>query len=53
MSERSTGEAVCVYNRPARVEKRLPSTSIVRWLDNGVQGFVPTDLLPPEEEHRA
>lgn len=43
-------KVIRVYNRPARVEKRLPTTSIVRWQDNGTQGFVPTETLEEVED---
>jgi hypothetical protein len=34
-----------VYSSPAVVERRLETVSVVRWQDNGTQGFVPTDDL--------
>jgi hypothetical protein len=51
MTTAKNGDHVRVYNRPAKVEKLLPSTSIVRWQDNGTQGFVPTDLLDSADEN--
>lgn len=39
-----------IYGRPAVVEKRLPMTSVVRWQDNGTQGFVLTALIEAVED---
>jgi len=35
------GMEVEIYNRPAKVEKVVDSHVVVRWQDNGTQGFVP------------
>jgi hypothetical protein len=34
-----------VFGRPAVIEQRHPTVSVVRWQDNGTQGFVPTAEL--------